>query len=290
MNPTRHISTLLTLLAAWAGLLFLVGHLLISSDIRHHERIFNEEVLYLSASIKSKLDANESVLSGFSAFLQAVERSDTESTQRYAAAVATAYPHIYMIEVARKVALSDQHNLESALRRSWRPEFTLKRFPDLTQRTDTEQVRKPDTWPILFMHPVLPEAEAIYGVRLETVDYLSLALARAQGSAQPVASPIFKLYEGGQAYILLKEVVRRSQHIEDDSPNFFGNTMAAMLVINTDALIPKLSPGKENLPINFSAGFAANGGQLFSQSADDGTALDRLLLPNFKRIQRIENA
>lgn len=290
MNPTRHISTLLTLLAAWAGLLFLVGHLLISSDIRHHERIFNEEVLYLSASIKSKLEANESVLSGFSAFLQAVERSDTESTQRYAAAVATAYPHIYMIEVARKVALSDQHNLESALRRSWRPEFTLKRFPDLTQRTDTEQVRKPDTWPILFMHPVLPEAEAIYGVRLETVDYLSLALARAQGSAQPVASPIFKLYEGGQAYILLKEVVRRSQHTQDASPNFFGNTMAAMLVINTDALIPKLSPGKENLPINFSAEFAANGGQLFSQSADDGTALDRLLLPNFKRIQRIENA
>jgi diguanylate cyclase (GGDEF)-like protein len=290
MPATRHRPTLLALLTAWVGMLVFAAHLLMRAEIHHHEQSFDEEIRQLSASIKSKLDTNETVLSGFSAFLQAVDRSDTESTQRYAAAIASAYPHIYMIEVARKVALIDQQNLESSLRRGWRPDFTLKRFSELTQRTDNEQIRKPDTWPILFMHPVLPEAEAVYGVRLETVDYLSHTLARSQGNAHAVTSPIFKLYEGGEAYILLKEVVRHSRTPEDASLNFFGNTMVAMLVIKTEALIPPPSPGKENSQINFSAEFAANGGLLFSQSTAEGSLLDRLMLPRFKRVQHIANS
>ena len=135
MSATRHHPTLLARLTAWVGMLVFAAHLLMWAEIHHHEQSFDEETRHLSADIKSKLDTNETVLSGFSAFLQAVDRSDTESTQRYAAAVASAYPHIYMIEVARKVALVDQQSLESSLRRGWRPDFTLKRFAELTQRT-----------------------------------------------------------------------------------------------------------------------------------------------------------
>lgn len=290
MPSTRHQPTLAALLTAWVGIIVFTAHLLMSAEIRQHERMFDEETQSLSANIKSKLDTNETVLSGLSAFLKAVERDDIESTQRYAAAAASAYPHIYMIEIARKVALSDQQRLETSLRHGWRPDFTLKRFAELTQRTDKEQVRKPDTWPILFMHPVLPEAEAVYGLRLETVDYLSHTLARAQGNTRAVASPVFKLYEGGNAYILLQEIVRQPRVVENASLNFFGNTMAALILIKTDSLIPAPSPGRENSQISFSAEFSSNREErLFGKSIAEGSTLDKLMLPRFKRVERINN-
>jgi len=52
-----------------------------------------------------------------------------------------------------------------------------------------------------------------------------------------VATPVFALYEGGDAYILMKSVLRPEEDAQNTLPNFFGSTMVAMLVIRTDALL-----------------------------------------------------
>lgn len=74
----------------------------ISAKFSLLERHFEVEVNSLSEDVKSKLNSNEIVLDGFSAFLKAVDSNDSESAERYAAFVASSYPQIYMLEVARK--------------------------------------------------------------------------------------------------------------------------------------------------------------------------------------------
>src|SRR5690606_31766231 len=120
------------------------------------------------------------------------------------------------------------YGFEKLLRLSWRADFKLKDFPSLTQRPALRQVQLNETWPLLFMHPELPQASALYGVRLETVDYLSHALAKAKRTVKPVATPVFTLYEGGNAYILLQRVKRSERMQQGGGLNFFGSTMVAL--------------------------------------------------------------
>jgi diguanylate cyclase (GGDEF)-like protein len=81
-------------------------------------------------------------------------------------------------------------------------------------------------------------------VRLETVPYLSHTLARTVNNTRPIASPVFEMYEGGRAYILMQSVRRAAGSGNPALPNFFGSTMVALLLIKTDAfvdVIPRLS-------------------------------------------------
>lgn len=292
MPRPRFRPTLLVLLAAWLGAIAFVTHMLVAAEISRWENHFDEDVRLIVSDVKNKLDTNEALLAGLSAFLRAVERSDTESTMKYAASAAAAYPHIYMIEVARKVALAEQYSLQAALRKKWRADFSIKDFSEITGRNFQDDSQKSETWPILFMYPALPEARAIYGVRLETVDYLSRTVALAQQNVKPVVSPVFSMYEGGSAYILLQEVSRPNESSRSEL-NFFGNTMMVMLVIKTQALIPARSKKDDHERIGFSAALASPGNLqslLFEQNAIEAGNLDRLLLPHFTRYLKIDNA
>lgn len=285
MFRPRFRPTLLLLLAAWLGTIVIVTYALMSAEINRWEAKFDVDARLLVSDVKHKLDTNEAVLAGFSAFLQAVDRNDTESTMRYAAAAASAYPHIYMIEVARKLDIADQQSFQASLRKSWRADFSIKDFAEITGRAFPDDPQKRVTWPILFMYPALAEAQAIYGLRLETVDYLARTVALAQRNSKPVVSPVFSMYEGGSAYILLQEVNRPASPSPPE-PNFFGDTMMAMLLIKTQALIPARSQEADYVKIGVSATVVSPGNPetlLFEQNAIQATSLERLLLPRFTR-------
>ncbi|PKO42504.1 MAG: sensor domain-containing diguanylate cyclase [Betaproteobacteria bacterium HGW-Betaproteobacteria-4] len=292
MTHPRLRPTLLLLLAAWLGAIAIVTQTLLSAEVNRWEAKFDVDARLLLSDVKQKLDTNEAVLAGFSAFLQAVDRSDTDSTMRYAAVAASAYPHIYMIEVARRVNLADETAFQSSLRDHWRDDFTIKDFAEITGRSFDDNTRKGATWPILFMYPSLPETQAIFGVRLETVDYLSRTVALAQGNIRPVVSPVFSMYEGGSAYILLQEVTRPAGKSPTEL-NFFGDTMMAILLIKTEALLPARAREAEFANISVSASIVSPGNPetlLFEQNAPPAGSLERLLLPRFTRLLSINNA
>jgi len=291
MTHHRLRPTLLILLVAWLGIISFAAYLLISAQLSRWSGHFDEDVQLMAGEVKQKLDTNEAVLAGLSAFLHAVDRSDTESTMRYAASAASAYPHIYMIEVARKIAPAEQAELEASLRKGWRADFSLKDFSQITGRAFPDDREKTATWPILFMYPSLPESRAIYGLRLETVDYLSQTVALANNNIKPVVSPVFNLYEGGSAYILLQEVTRPAR-AASTTLNFFGNTMIALLVIKTQALLPsrgKLA-GHENIEFSAWLASAANPeSRLFEQKAVASGKLDQMFLPELNRRLKIDS-
>lgn len=292
VSRPRFRPTLIILLAAWLGTIIIVTHTLLSAEINRWEAKFDIDVRLLVGDIKQKLDTNEAVLAGFSAFLQAVDRSDTEATMRYAAAATASFPHIYMIEVARKVAVSEEQAFQASLRSKWRSDFSIKDFADITGQPFEDDTRKRVSWPILFMYPSLPEARAIYGVRLETVDYLSRTVALAQRNIKPVVSPVFKMYEGDNAYILLQEVNRPAGKAAPDL-NFFGDTMMAILLIKAQALVPARIREADFANISVLATVVSPNNPetlLFEQNAPEASELERLLLPRFTRQIGIDNA
>lgn len=281
---------LIILLAVSVGIISFAFHLLISWEISRWEGRFDEDIRQLVSEVKNKLDTNEAVLTGFSAFLQAVEHSDTEAALKYVAGVASAYPHIYMIEVARKLPLSERDAFEALLRQNWRADFKIKDFGALTQDQAYGESMSPYIWPIMFLYPSLPNAQAIYGLRIETVDYVMQSMALAEKNPRPIVTPVFRLYEGGSAYILLQEVTRSNKAVGDI--NVFGGTMLALLVIKTQSLFPVLENSTARHRLNFSAVLEAPGRQkslLFHQRVQDERRLDQLFLPNFKRHLKIEN-
>ena len=85
MTSAHFRQSLVALTFAWIGVIAFATHLLVSAEISRHEREFEESVQLLSNQLKNKLDMNEAVLAGFSAFLQAVEGNDVKSATRYAA-------------------------------------------------------------------------------------------------------------------------------------------------------------------------------------------------------------
>jgi len=292
MPPFRSRPPLIALMSIWFGVIAFSGYLLLSAEIGRREGTFDGQVQHLASEVKNKLDMNEAVLAGFAAFLQAVERNDIASATRYAASVTAAYPHIYMLEVARQVPLSEQAELQATLRREWLPDFTIKDFPWLTHRTLASPSTQRYTWPILFMYPALPEAENIYGVRLETVEYLAQSLALAQKNSRPVASPLFQMYEGGKAYILLREVDRSERRGSDHGLNIFGNTMTALLLIKAESLVPAAHRGTAPPGIEYSAALHSSNNEpslLFTIPTEAPGGLDQLLLPRFTRQLTVDN-
>ena len=136
ISRPRFRPTLLILLAAWLSAIAIVTQMLMSAEINRWEAKFDVDARLLVSDIKHKLDTNEAVLAGFSAFLQAVDRSDTEATMRYAASAASAFPHIYMIEVARKLDTDNESAFQASLRKKWRADFSIKDFAEITGRGD----------------------------------------------------------------------------------------------------------------------------------------------------------
>lgn len=264
-----------------AGLVASSMVLLLKSETQRAETRFTEDVQIISGAVRNQLDTNEAVLGGFSAFLQAVDQSDTAAAARYAEVALASYPHIYMLEVARGVPVAEQRDFETFLRRSWRPDFELKSFPSLAQQSAQPEISLDKTWPILFMYPAAASASGIYGVRLETVPHLSYALAHSYQSSKPLASPVFSMYEGGQAYILMRSVSRPGDE-QVLRPNFFGSSMVALLLVKTDSLTSTVSRANTDPLIGASAVLkAATGSVVTVVATHPGQAawLSQALLP-----------
>lgn len=290
-RPRR--SKLILLLLAWLTLLAVAGSLLIMTELQRVERQFHQAAGTLANGVQHRLHANEAVLSGLSAFLLAVDRDDYAATERYAAAVTAAHDHIYQVEIARRIRPHDAPRLAEGLRRNWRGEFALKTFAELTGRTPATLPPGADYWPILFIHPPLPDTLPIFGLRLETVDHLASTLARAHVKGHAVASPMFDFYEGDTGYILLQVVERSTDDRRTGAPNFFGSTMASMLVIKSAALLPAGERAALGRQLGIQAVLIGSEGMedtLLRQEMDAGTALDRRLLAMLEHHERIETA
>lgn len=283
-GPHTRPQYLLFMLATLVLCLF-GGAMLLANEIKEAEQVFERDTDEIAFDLRQKLQANDAVLSGFAAFLQAVDSSDQQAARRYAAAALAPYPHIYMLEVARQVYLHQQVQFADAIRKSGQADFTIRNFAEITGRPPVAETMTGETWPVVFLFPEPPSTRDIYGVRLETVPFLLETLQLSPRYTRPVASPVFQLKEGGNAFILLINVERPVSANIAGRPNYFGDSMVAMLLTRTESLIPRKLP---LLPTGIMATLSSEAGgqpaRLFELTDAPANWLDRLTLPNVVRV------
>jgi diguanylate cyclase (GGDEF)-like protein len=212
--PLRHydhgryytFAFLLWLLASLAALAFVLR-----ASIEQREIEFRDYTTGIQTHLRDKLRANEAVLYGFAGFLGAIGANTNDgarnSAKIYAESVLQRYPHIHMLEIVRKLARSDVESYSARLRRTMLPNFQIRQFGYNNNRQWHALPEKDFYYPVVFMAPELPEAAAIYGLDIDSLDGLKNALLRSEREGIPVSSEPFRLVEGNIAYVMFRPVI-----------------------------------------------------------------------------------
>ena len=231
--PWRHCFALITWALITAGALTLA----IISGISAAERNFVEYGELFHTQIRDKLRANEAVLYGFSSFLGAIDRDDRETASHFARSMLERYPHIYMLEVVRRVPHRELTNFTEKIRRKWHKDFQIKRF-DYRNDRQWQTPRKKDTYyPIVLAEPDLPQAQALIGLDIDSLDGLRTALVRSERQGEPASSAPFRLIEGDTAYVIFRPVAAAPTRVPDKR-SITDETSYALMVVRARDLLP----------------------------------------------------
>lgn len=271
-------------LVGWVALTALALYVVLSAALQNAERQAEHEFNRVALSVQQKTLANESVLAGFAAFLSAVDSNDRLSAERYARTVLGAYPHMYMLEVAREVPASGREVFEREMSAHFGHHFAIRRF-------DYEKGRVwggPDNvaahWPLIFLYPDVPEARPLYGLDMASVPHLSASLNESWMRQATAVSPPFQMVEGDVGYVVFQPVLRGVERADRLRRDVFAGRLSAMLVIKTRSLLPTDMDRRTSIraTLNVSAD-AERQPLLFEIRAPAMHSFDTLLLPRVVR-------
>lgn len=198
---------------------------------------FDHQATAAFHELRTKLRANEAALSSFSSFLGAVEIDDKKVVASFAASLKSSYPHIYMLEVVRKVARSERAAFESYMRSNFDADFRIRNFSDAPGRQWASIRDKAVYFPLIFMWPDLPEAESISGLDMDSIPHLQRAALAADVTTQTVTSRPFQLVEGGLGYAMFRSV-RAHRTPGHNRILAFSGALQALLIIRAEDLMP----------------------------------------------------
>ena len=277
-------------LVGWVAVTLLALYVVLDLSINENERDFQRGAAASVTEVRQKLLVNESVLSGFSAFLYAVESSDRLSTTRYASAAMALYPHIHRVEVVREVSAVDRPAFEAEMRRSWAPDFSLRDFSYQGTRRWQDVKPKASYWPVVFLFPGSGSSAQLYGLDVDSVPLLAAPLRDAWLRQSQSASQPFRLTGGELGYVLFQPVPRPEPRKPGAAKHPFGGALTALLVVNAEALRPTQFDVRDRVRADFGSsgtGTVSDVPPLFVHETSDGSAFDSVL-PRFKHEAVIE--
>ncbi|MDQ5881782.1 MAG: hypothetical protein QG616_1613, partial [Pseudomonadota bacterium] len=202
MLPWRHVVALFI----WGLITLGAITLVVQSSQTTAARDFAEYGEHFHAQIRDKLRANEAVLYGFSSFLGAIDRDDRSTASAYANSMLERYPHIYMLEVVRRVSRHELASFTEQIRRKWHKDFQIKRFDYRGDRQWQAAGVKDAYYPVILAEPDLPGARAILGLDIDSLAGLRAALQRSEKLDEPAVSEPFSLVEGDTAFVIFRPV------------------------------------------------------------------------------------
>ncbi len=160
--PWRHCLALIVWALITAGALALA----VISSLTAAEKRFAEYGERFHTQIRDKLRANEAVLYGFSSFLGAIDRDDRETASHFARSMLERYPHIYMLEIVRRVPQRELAMFTEQFRRKWHKDFQVKHFDYRGKRQWQPSPQKDNYYPIILAEPPLPQTQELIGLEL----------------------------------------------------------------------------------------------------------------------------
>lgn len=242
MLPWRHVVALFI----WGLITLGAITLVVQSSQTTAARDFAEYGEHFHAQIRDKLRANEAVLYGFSSFLGAIDRDDRSTASAYANSMLERYPHIYMLEVVRRVSHHELASFTEQIRRKWHKDFQIKRFDYRGDRQWQAAGVKDAYYPVILAEPDLPGARAILGLDIDSLAGLRAALQRSEKLDEPAVSEPFSLVEGDTAFVIFRPVpaVPTSPAATGQPPrkhSIIGGVAYALMVVRAKDLLPVAS-------------------------------------------------
>jgi GGDEF domain-containing protein len=284
----KHRWVYLCLFGAWFFLASLVAAFSITNDLRSAKLRFSEYANTLYSDIYNRVQANEAVLEGIAAFLSTSGAIDDGARiSRYAQQVQTRYPHIYMIEVAERVARQNLPDLIARKKSSGFPDFRVGAFSHESSRTWQPIVGKPWYYPIVFMEPMPAQARNILGMDMDSTPILRQAMNQSNRQGRAVSSHPFRLVEGDLAYLIFRPVEQASG--AKKKPVNPEHLLAA-LVIKTQAILPPAQPGMPGIGYSlYHSDFPAHRpeGELVHIELPARSALETFLLPKLNYTNKL---
>ena len=234
-------------------------------------------------SLNNQFVRNETILKGFAALFGAVGCSDPAAVRRYVGQIIKDNPQIFSLEIVEKV--SREHLAEFIRRqRLAAPDFALKTFTYGTTRKWLPPVDKADYYPIVFMEPMRPGAEAVLGLDIDSIPFLKHAMYEAIKDRKPTASRPFTLVEGNRAYVIFYPILagfpvagtactsdRRNPFIVDIVVDTAKLAQGIRLVLNNGDSVSVFQ--KDHIP--------DSDGALWSIEDKSRSALETRLFPSF---------
>ncbi len=281
--------------ALWLLASLLAFAFVLRGSIQSSERSFGEYTERIHTHLRDKLRANEAVLYGFASFLGAIGEGENarNSARTYASSVLRSYPHIYMLQIVRKLPHDQAEAYVAQLRSGPLPGFEIRQFSYKGTRTWQRPPRKEHYYPIVFMAPEPPRSRDVYGLDIDSLDNLKQALLRSEREGTPISSGPFRTVEGDIAYIMFRPVISsfaRTTRVQDEiSPE----VSYALLVVRTGELLPaltQLSDDVHHRAESRAEGSSRHSEPLFDLPAAPAGWLERRLLPVLHSERLIDDA
>lgn len=191
------------------------------------ESRFYSEVSFMRQHVRELMAQNESILSGFSAFLVGSRVADIHATQTYAQRMLKRYPHILMFEVAQRV---DENTLEPFT--SYLKEQSVSP-PKIWSFNYEEGIVEHDlktdgeAFPVIFIEPASENSQL--GLDISSIEFVHKVVKKFGRSDQLLMTEPFELIDGEMAIVMMQGVNVSAE----SSPSYI-----ALLVIRAEQLIP----------------------------------------------------
>ncbi len=233
-KPSRIYLAVVTM---WLFLTAVVMAVIIAFDLQRAEKVFLDTVNARYRQVGERLRINESVLEGFAAMVSATTDLDRRRIRVYADQMLDQYPHIFMFEIAEKVAHDQLPAFVEDYRRSVHPAFEIKAFGYESDRRWKPPEVNSYYLPIIFMEPFPLGSRKVLGLDLNSHQFLLPTLDKAESTNRAVISIPFRLVEGDLAYLILRVVPKpRLPAGLAPSEQYFKDRFV-MLVIRTETLL-----------------------------------------------------
>lgn len=257
----------------WLLLACAFTYAVVSMAYRDTEAAFRAQSASLREHMADVLQSNEAVLEGFSSLLEVMGQVDAAKARRYAERMRSHYPQIFMLEIAQRVSQGELADFERAMVAAGHAGFKVRKFAYEGARAWEALPAKPDYYPIVFIDPMLPESEQVLGLDIDSVPFLSVALATSLRQGRFVASYPFRLIEGDWGYVMHRAVGT-------------SRDMVALLVVQAGGLLKQTQPRPDpRLEVGLRHRAYAEGdprGVILMREAAASGALETRLLPRLR--------
>lgn len=285
----KNLGVYFYLFGAWFFLASFVMASSIASDLRSAKLRFLEYANSLYGEIDNRVQTNEAVLEGITAFLGASgAMNDGAQFSHYAQQVRARHPHIAQIEVVETVARQNLPRFIARKRASGLPEFQIRSFSYDSGRFWRSIDDKPWYYPIVFMEPMPAQSRGVLGLDMDSAPFLRLAMSASARRGHAVATHPFRLVQGDWAYVMFRPVapLRTAGARTGDEERLF-----ASLVIKTQAILPSLRADIPGLRFSlYHADFPAHmpEGELIHFERHGRSDLETFLFPRLRYERKLE--